>query len=140
MTGDDSARWGSRIAEWRADYHRALKIWFLIRSYCLERLRARLRNHVRWARELAERLRAGPGFEIVTKPVLSLFTFRLKDADDSAQIEFVNRINDDGRIYLTQTRVASGIAIRFQVGQFDTTEEDVNCAFDVITELARDPA
>lgn len=115
---------------------RALKIWFLIRSYGLEGLRTRLRNHVRWSQALAERLRADPRFEIVTEPVLSLFTFRLKDADDAAQIDLVNRINDDGRIYLTQTRVASGMAIRFQVGQFGVTEEDVSGAFDVITELA----
>jgi aromatic-L-amino-acid decarboxylase len=27
--------------------------------------------------------------------------------------------------------------IRFQAGQFDSTEDDVNAAFDVITELAR---
>ncbi|MEX0954421.1 MAG: pyridoxal-dependent decarboxylase [Rhizobiaceae bacterium] len=115
---------------------RALKIWFLIRCYGLEGLRTRLRNHVQWSRGLAERLGADPRFEIVTEPVLSLFTFRLKSADDTAQVDFVNRINDDGRIYLTQTRVASRMVIRFQVGQFDATDEDVNCAFDVISELA----
>lgn len=115
---------------------RALKIWFLIRCYGLEGLRTRLRNHVQWSRGLAERLRADPRFEIVTEPVLSLFTFRLKGVEDAAQLDLVNRINDDGRIYLTQTRVASDMAIRFQVGQFDATEEDVDCAFNVISELA----
>lgn len=115
---------------------RALKIWFLVRCYGLEGLRTRLRNHVQWSRGLAERLRADPRFEIVTEPVLSLFTFRLKGVEDAAQLDLVNRINDDGRIYLTQTRVASDMAIRFQVGQFDATEEDVDCAFNVISELA----
>lgn len=119
---------------------RALKIWFLIRYYGLDELRARLRNHVKWSQALAERLRADPRFEIATEPVLSLFTFRLKGADDAAQIDLVNRINDDGRIYLTQTRIASGIVIRFQVGQFDATEDDVRCAYDVISELAGDSA
>ncbi|MCV0397265.1 MAG: aspartate aminotransferase family protein [Rhizobiaceae bacterium] len=115
---------------------RALKIWFLIRHYGLEGLRTRLRNHVQWSGDLAERLRTNPRFEIVTEPVLSLFTFRLKGADDAAQIDFVNRVNEDGRIYLTQTRVASGIAIRFQVGQFNATEEDVRFAHEVISEIA----
>ncbi|TIW44348.1 MAG: aspartate aminotransferase family protein, partial [Mesorhizobium sp.] len=45
--------------------------------------------------------------------------------------------NDDGRIYLTQTRVDGQIAIRFQVGQFETTAADVDTAFEVITEIAR---
>jgi aromatic-L-amino-acid decarboxylase len=49
----------------------------------------------------------------------------------------VNAINDDGRIYLTQTRVDEQIAIRFQVGQFDVTEHDIHASFDVIVETAR---
>lgn len=115
---------------------RALKLWFLIRSYGLEGLRAMIRNHVSWAVELCDRLRSDARFEIVTDPVLSLFTFRLKGADDAGQIAFVNRINDDGRIYLTQTRVAGAIVIRFQVGQFGATRDDVMLAYDVLGDLA----
>ncbi len=114
---------------------RALKLWFLIRSYGLEGLRTRLRNHVAWSRALADRLRADPVFEIVTEPVLSLFTFRLAGRDDAAQLAFVNRVNDDGRIYLTQTKVDGRMVVRFQVGQFDATEADVLFAGDVIREL-----
>ncbi|PTX49552.1 aromatic-L-amino-acid decarboxylase [Gemmobacter caeni] len=115
---------------------RALKLWFVLRHYGLEGLRTRIRNHVRWSQALADRLRADPRFEIVTEPVLSLFTFRLKGADEAAQQAFINRINDDGRIYITQTRVQDGLVIRFQVGQFDATEADVATAFEVITALA----
>ena len=48
----------------------------------------------------------------------------------------VNAINDDGRIYLTQTRLDGRVAIRFQAGQFETEERDVETAYDVITEIA----
>lgn len=115
---------------------RALKIWFVLRHYGLEGLRQRIRNHVLWSQALATQIGADPRFEIVTEPVLSLFTFRLKSADDAAQQAFVNRINDDGRIYLTQTRVADGVVIRFQAGQFDATEADVMMTYDVISDLA----
>ena len=115
---------------------RALKLWFVLRHYGLEGLRARLRNHVRWSVAVCERLRADPRFQIVTEPVLSLFSFRLTGADDAAQQDFVNRINDDGRIYVTQTKVDGATVIRFQVGQFDATEADVAMAFDVFAELA----
>jgi aromatic-L-amino-acid decarboxylase len=115
---------------------RALKLWFLLRSYGLEALRLRLRNHVIWAVDLADRLKGNPQFEIVTEPILSLFTFRLVGADDTAQIDFVNRINDDGRIYITQTKVDGRIAIRFQIGQFDVTETDILFAYDVMCEMA----
>ena len=114
---------------------RALKLWFLLRSYGLEALRLRLRNHVSWAEDLAKRLEDNPQFEVVTAPILSLFTFRLTEFDDAAQIDFVNRINDDGQIYITQTKVDGKIAIRFQIGQFDVTEADIQFAYKVMCEM-----
>ena len=120
---------------------RALKLWFLMRYHGLEGLRAMIRNHVEWSAELAARLAAETDFEIVSQPVLSLFSFRHKGAGDADRhnIALVNAINDDGRIYLTQTRVDGRIAIRFQAGQFEMTEADADAAFDVITEIARRP-
>ncbi|WP_448955561.1 pyridoxal phosphate-dependent decarboxylase family protein [Labrys neptuniae] len=118
---------------------RALKLWFLLRYHGLEGLRTMIRNHVAWSVALAERLAAEPDFTIVSQPVLSLFSFRHQGgADaDAHNIALVNAINDDGRIYLTQTRVDGRIAIRFQAGQFDMTREDADTAFSVITEIAR---
>lgn len=119
---------------------RALKIWFLLRAYGLDGLRARIRNHVAWSVDLHDRLAAHPGFEIVTKPMWSLFTFRYvpeRTTDpDSLNQHLVDAINDDGRIYLTQTRVKGDLVIRFQAGQFETTEQDVKMAYGVITEIA----
>ena len=113
---------------------RALKLWFLMRSYGLEGLRTRLRNHVNWAQELCERIRETPGFVITSEPLLSLFSFRC-EGDDRAQQQLVDAINDDGRIYLTQGIWQDQKVIRFQVGQFDTTYEDVMSAHTVIQEI-----
>ncbi|KIC10634.1 amino acid decarboxylase [Leisingera sp. ANG-M1] len=120
---------------------RALKIWFLIRTYGLEGLRQRLRNHINWSNQLHDRLKLEPYFEITTAPMWSLWSFRYapdgaSDLDD-LNLALVNAINDDGRIYLTQTRLDGQLVIRFQAGQFETTEADVMMAFDVITEIAR---
>lgn len=113
---------------------RALKLWFLMRAYGLEGLRARIRNHVAWAAEAAAALAALPGVEIVTQPSLSLFSFALS-AGDTATEALLTRINADGRIYLTQTRHAGRYAIRVQVGQFDCTAEDVRMIARVVSEL-----
>ncbi|MGC3938564.1 pyridoxal phosphate-dependent decarboxylase family protein [Roseobacter sp. EG26] len=113
---------------------RALKIWFLIRSYGLEGLRSRIRNHIQWSRELCNALRELPGFEIVTEPILSLFSFRCPGSDDDQQ-RLVDALNEDGRIYLTQGAFSGRKIIRFQVGQFDTTREDVMLARHVIEEV-----
>ncbi|MAZ19363.1 MAG: aspartate aminotransferase family protein [Ahrensia sp.] len=119
---------------------RALKIWFLIRTYGLDGLRSMIRDHVKWSGALAERLRAEPDFEIVTDPVLSLFSFRYRrdSADpDTLNLALVTAINNDGRIYLTQTRVDGDLVIRFTAGAFSATEDDVKIAGDVIVEIAR---
>jgi aromatic-L-amino-acid decarboxylase len=88
-----------------------------------------IRRHVALAEGMAARLAAEPDFEIVTEPVLALFTFRYRPvgaADlDSLNLGLVQAINDDGRIYLTPATVDGKAAIRFQVGQGETTAADV---------------
>jgi aromatic-L-amino-acid decarboxylase len=107
----------------------------------MEGLRTMIRNHVLWSQALAQRLAAEPGFSLVTHPVLSLFTFRHDPGDgrdlDAHNLGLVAAINDDGRLYLTQTRVGGQIAIRFQVGSMAATEADIDLAFEVIRDLAR---
>lgn len=119
---------------------RALKLWFVIRAYGLEGLREMIRAHVAWSAALAERLRQAPGFEIVTEPSLSLFTFRCApggvDSLDEFNLELVSAINDDGRIYLTQAVVDGRTVIRFQAGHCDMTERDAGIAYEAITETA----
>ena len=82
---------------------------------------------------MRDRLAALPGVEIVTEPRLSLFTFAL--ANDAATEALVSRINDDGRIYLTQTRVDGRFAIRVQVGSFDCRAEDVMLIAKTVEEM-----
>ncbi len=112
---------------------RALKLWFVLRAYGLEGLRARIRNHVAWAAEARDRIAALPGVEIVTEPRLSLFSFALRD--EAATEALLQRINDDGRIYLTQTRVDGRFAIRVTVGTFDCTREDVMLISRIVKEF-----
>ena len=114
---------------------RALKLWFLLRAYGLEGLRGRIRNHVAWAEASAVALADLPGVVIVTQPSLSLFTFAL-EAGDAATEALLARINEDGRIYLTQTKARGRYVIRVQVGQFDCTSADIAMIARVVAELA----
>lgn len=118
---------------------RALKLWFLVRSYGLEGLRTRIRNHIDWARQAEKRIAALPGFRITSRCRFSLFSFRWEPEGqngDTASKALLEAINDDGRTYLTQTRHRDEFVIRFQVGQFETRREDVDAAITVIEEIA----
>lgn len=119
---------------------RALKIWFLLRAYGLEGLRDMIRNHVTWSEQLATKLADVKDFRITSKPMLSLFSFRHEPNGvaelNQHNLELVNTINNDGRIYLTQSKLDGKTVIRFQAGSFEMTSADAETAFTVITEIA----
>ncbi|HET6520994.1 MAG TPA: pyridoxal-dependent decarboxylase, partial [Geminicoccaceae bacterium] len=123
---------------------RALKLWFVIRSYGVERLKAMLRDHIAWTAELEGWIAAEPDFELTSPRRLALLSFRYRpeSVDDEAELDRLNErllqaINDDGRIYLTQARVRGRYVIRFSVGQTYTQRRHVERAWGVIRETAR---
>ena len=131
----DFSDWGIQLGR----RFRALKLWFLLRAYGLEGLRRRIRNHVAWSNELRDRLAQVPEIEITSPCRLSLFTFRYVPSDASDPNEATERllqaINADGRLYLTQTMHDGRFVIRVQVGQFETTRDDVLMVADIVREL-----
>ncbi|HFD16271.1 MAG TPA: aspartate aminotransferase family protein, partial [Rhodospirillales bacterium] len=123
---------------------RALKLWFVLRSYGLEGLRAMLRRHIALARELAGWIREAPDFELVTGPNLALLTFRYHPegaggnaALDALNERLLNAVNDDGRTYLTPGRVHDRYVLRVSIGQARTERRHVEEAWRAITEIAR---
>ena len=123
---------------------RALKLWFVIRSYGVEGLRAMVRRHVGLAGELAEAIAEEDDFEVVVAPRLALLCFRFRPSgiDDPAALDDLNErllhtLNGSGRLYLTQTRVAGAYVIRFCVGQTVTERRHVDAAWSFIREAAR---
>jgi aromatic-L-amino-acid decarboxylase len=123
---------------------RALKLWFVIRSYGVDRLKSMLRDHIAWTAELAGLIRAEPDFELTSPPNFSLLSFRYRPAgiDDEEALDalnerLLNALNDDGRLYLTQNRLRGRYVIRFAIGQLYTTREHVLRAFEVIKATAR---
>jgi aromatic-L-amino-acid decarboxylase len=125
---------------------RALKLWFVIRAYGVERLQAMLREHIALAAELAAQIEAEPDFELTTPANLALLTFRYcppgqgEQALDRLNERLLHALNDGGRLYLTQTRVRGRTVIRFAIGQRTTTRAHVQAAWQLIQETARKPA
>ena len=120
---------------------RALKIWFLLRAHGLEGLRNMIRNHVSWSEKLAQDLASVANFRIASQPMLSLFSFRHEPVNvadlNQHNLNLVNAINNDGRIYLTQSKLDGETVIRFQVGSFNMTAADAETALQVIIEMAQ---
>ena len=117
---------------------RSLKLWFLIRSEGMSGLKKVIRNHVKWTENLYDKIKNLSNVEIITSPILSLFTFRFIK-NGSSNIDEINEkilaeINNEGKIYLTPTKVKNNYVIRFTAGTFEMEEADIEVAYNCIRE------
>ena len=103
---------------------RALKLWFVIRSYGAAGLRAHVRHHVEAARVLADLLYAHPRLEVVVPRSLALVCFAHRDGDD-ATAALLAGLNDTGEVFCTHTRLAGRMVVRVAVGGTHTTARHV---------------
>lgn len=129
---------------------RALKLWFVLRHYGVEGVRAHLRRGVGLAAAFAGWVEASERFELVTPVSLGLVVFRLRGAggtaSDEASVDRANRdllarVNTRGRVFLSHTKVGSGegggrYAIRLAVGATHTGPEHVRLAWDELNAAA----
>jgi aromatic-L-amino-acid decarboxylase len=122
---------------------RALKLWFVLRSYGAQRLREMIRSHIEWTNRLANVIREADDFELTTTPSLALLSFRYapKWARSEAELDRVNEelvrsINDGGRLYLTKTKSHGRTVIRFVIGQTYTTWKHVEEGWHSIRQTA----
>ncbi len=118
---------------------RALKLWFVLRHYGAEGLRAHIRRHVALGQAFREWVEAAPDFEVLTPAPLNHVTFRWNApgvAPDDFNLRLKDALNDSGRLYLTHTRVPAGIALRMVVAQTWTRRSDVAEAWDRIRDTA----
>ncbi len=116
---------------------RALKLWFVIRTFGVEGIRRHIREHVRLAGEFARWVCEDDRFELAAPPSLNLVCFRLKAGDGPSEA-LLHALNRSGRIHLTHTRLSGGYALRFCIGQPRTGEPHVRAAWTLIAEAARE--
>jgi len=103
---------------------RALKLWFVLRSFGLEGLRALVREHVRLARELADRVQSSPKLRLAVRPSLNLVAIVHADGDAATQ-RLIDAVNRDGRFLVSHCRFHGHLVLRVSVGALATRREHV---------------
>jgi aromatic-L-amino-acid decarboxylase len=114
---------------------RALKLWFVLRSFGLEGLRALVRDHVAMARELASRVRASEALELVVEPTLNLVSIAHRAGDDATQ-RLIDAVNRDGRFFVSHCRFHGRLVLRVSIGALATTPAHVRAFGDLLLEHA----
>jgi len=120
---------------------RGLKAWVVWRAFGREGLAARIRDHLRLAKLLADWIRNDKRFELSAPIVMGVVCFRFKDGGDDQKTdginsEIVERINASGRAYLTQTKLHGRTVMRIGLGNVLTTEQHLRNAWEMIQETA----
>ncbi len=136
---NDYRDWGIQLGR----RFRALKLWFVIRSFGVTQLQDKIREHISMARWFEKQLAEHPEFEILAPVTLSVVCFRYKPAG-SYDTEALNAINDTlmkqlnatGKIFLTHTKLNGQFTLRMSVAGTLTAQQHVAKAWELIQETA----
>lgn len=120
---------------------RALKLWFVLRSYGVEGIKKIIRRHIHLAELFRDELRQDRRFEILAPVYFSLVCFRLNDGRPEADLNELNRklleaVNSTGKLFMTHTTLNGKYTLRLVVGQRTTEERHVRQALDIIRQKA----
>ncbi|XP_023713317.1 aromatic-L-amino-acid decarboxylase [Cryptotermes secundus] len=127
----DYRHWGVPLSR----RFRSLKLWFVIRNYGISGLQKYIRHHIRLAKRFETLVRKDKRFEVCNEVKLGLVCFRLKGTDELNQ-KLLSNINASGKIHMVPASVNEKYVIRFCAVVQNATEEQIDYAWDVITEFA----
>ncbi len=123
---------------------RALKLWFVIRSYGVEGLQKLIRHHLSLASILKKKIEASGDFELLAPLSLNLLCFRFhpKGVNNLEKLNAINErlleaVNATGKIYITHTKLNGVYTLRMVIAQTQVTQADVDSAWNLILATAR---
>lgn len=102
---------------------RALKLWFVLRSYGLSGLHQALRAHMQYAETVTSFIRAHQNWTIFSPPALNMLCIRyIPNSDITADMlntlnmKILDGINQSGKFYLSGTTIHEQFIIRVVTG------------------------
>jgi aromatic-L-amino-acid/L-tryptophan decarboxylase len=117
---------------------RSLKLWWVLRSYGARMIRHHIREHVRLARELADRVDGHALLERVAPASFALVCFRHVAGNESTDA-LAAAINATATLHVTPSVIGEQHFIRVSVGQSNTAECDVDRLWHVIAHALEEP-
>jgi aromatic-L-amino-acid decarboxylase len=118
---------------------RALKLWFVIRSFGVKGLQEKLRKHISFGKYFADEIARDGNFEILAPVVANVICFRYKPAgvDDEEELNRINEnllhsLNRTGKLYLTHTKLNGRYTLRMVIAQTNVEMRNVEEALELI--------
>ena len=134
--------WFSEYGTEQTRGFRALKLWMVLRQLGRAGVARLVERHVALADRLAAGVDAAPDLERLAPVGLSIVCFRyapLPWRDDTARLDALNRrlmerLQSDGRAFVTGTVIHGRFALRACVLHYQTSEADVDALVHVVRE------
>ena len=117
---------------------RALKLWFVLRSFGAENIRNIIRRHMEWGAMFESFVNEDPDFELLAPRTLNLVCFRhVRHSYSEKQLDELNtgllkKINASGNMYISHTRLNGKFSLRFVASQTYVRKEHIENAWDTI--------
>lgn len=122
---------------------RALKLWFVLRSFGLEGIRKRLQEHIRLNEFFAASVRESADFTLVSGPFLNFCAFRWMPAGirDQAGLNALNEqlldaLNKSGALFLSHSKIGGNYVLRMVIGQTYVSRPHIEKAWQMIRATA----
>jgi len=118
-------------------------VWMTIKTYGAQRLRKTIQEDIEKADYLVKSIHKSNNFEVMAPAPLSIVCFRYnpggKNEEELSALNdaIIRRIEEDGRIFLTGTKIKKKTALRACFINHRTTQDDINFALQVISEIAQ---
>ncbi|XP_041377556.1 aromatic-L-amino-acid decarboxylase-like isoform X2 [Gigantopelta aegis] len=126
----DFRHWGIPLSR----RFRSLKLWFVLRTYGVEGLQYRIREHVRLAKLFESLVEKDERFEILGEVTMGLVCFRLQGPNSLTQ-KLLRMINESRKLHMVPALINEHFVIRFAICAERACDKDITYAWDVIVEM-----
>lgn len=136
---NDYSNWGIQLGR----RFRALKLWFVIRSFGVNGLQEKVRHNIALANELKSRIEEHALFELLAPVEFGLVCFRfhphgIEDTDilNRMNEQLLLTVNATGKVYITHTKLDGKYTLRMVTSQTNIERSHVEQAWNLIVKTA----
>jgi aromatic-L-amino-acid decarboxylase len=136
---NDYSNWGIQLGR----RFRALKLWFVIRSFGVKGLQEKVRHNIALAGELKSWIEENEFFELLAPVEFGLVCFRFhpEGVDDTDILNRMNEqlllaVNATGKVYITHTKLDGRYTLRMVTSQTNIERSHVEHAWNLLVKTA----
>lgn len=136
---NDYSNWGIQLGR----RFRALKLWFVIRSFGVDGLREKVRHNISLAMDLKSRIEEHELFELLAPVEFGLVCFRFhpRGIDDNEVLNRMNEqlllaVNATGKMYITHTKLDGMYTLRMVTSQTNIEPGHLEHAWNLLVKTA----